>query len=186
MDKVKMGAKTLMYPMPAVLVGTNVNGKPNFMMAAWCGNACMAPPMLAVAINHARHTAKGIEENKTFSINIPSTSQAIEADYCGIETGARVDKSEVFESFYGQLKTAPMAKECRVSIECKLHEALDLGSHSLYVGEIVETYADQETIVSGVPDIEKVDPLVYANSKYYRVGHFLTEAFSAGKGYKKK
>jgi flavin reductase (DIM6/NTAB) family NADH-FMN oxidoreductase RutF len=185
MDKVKMGAKTLMYPMPAVLVGTNVNGKPNYMVAAWCCIACMSPPMLAVAINHARHTAKGIEENKTFSINIPSTTQAIEADYCGIVTGTRVDKSKVFESFYGKLKTAPMAKECHVGIECKLHDSLDLGSHSLYVGEIVETYADQETIESGVPDIEKVDPLVYANGKYYRVGHFVTDAFSAGKGYKK-
>ena len=158
MDKVKLGAKTLMYPMPAVLVGTNVNGKPNYMLAAWCGIACVAPPMIAVAINHARHTAKGIDENKTFGISIPSTRQAIEADHCGLVTGAHADKSKVFESFYGTLKTAPMARECPINLECKLHTALDLGSHVLYVGEIVETYADHEAIVEGAPSIEKVDP----------------------------
>lgn len=185
MDKVKLGAKTLMYPMPAVLVGTNVNGKPNYMLAAWCGIACMAPPMIAVAINHVRHTAKGIDENKTFSINIPSASQVVEADHCGLVTGTKVDKSQVFESFYGKLNTAPMAKECPISIECKLHDALNLGSHTLYVGEIVETYADNDSLVAGVPDITKVDPLVYGNGKYYKVGDFLTDAFSAGKAYKK-
>lgn len=186
MDKVKLGAKTLMYPMPAVLVGTNVNGKPNYMVAAWCSIACMAPPMIAVAINHVRHTAKGIDENRTFSISIPSASQAVEADYCGIATGTRVDKSKVFESFYGTLKTAPMAKECPISIECKLHESLDLGSHILYVGEIVETYADKESIVGGLPDIEKIDPMVYSNGKYYHIGSYLTDAFSAGKEYTMK
>ncbi len=185
MDKVKLGAKTLMYPMPAVLVGTNVNGKPNYMLAAWCGIACMAPPMIAVAINHVRQTAKGIDENKTFGISIPSTRQAIEADHCGLVTGAHADKSKVFESFYGTLKTAPMAKECHINLECKLHVALDLGSHMLYVGEIVETYADNETIVEGAPSIEKVDPLIYADGKYYAIGKFVTKAFSAGKGYKK-
>lgn len=185
MDKVKLGAKTLMYPMPAVLVGANVNGKPNYMMAAWCSIACMAPPMLAIAINHARYTAKGIDENKTFSISIPSTRLAIEADYCGIVTGGRADKSKVFASFYGKLKSAPMAKECPVNIECRLHDSMDLGSHVLYVGEIVETYADEESIIGGLPDIEKVDPLIYSNGKYYRAGHYLTDAFSAGKAFKK-
>ncbi|HEY3421569.1 MAG TPA: flavin reductase family protein [Methanocellaceae archaeon] len=185
MDKVKLGAKTLMYPMPAVLVGTNVKGKPNYMTAAWCGIACMAPPMIAVAINHARQTAKGIEENKTFSINIPAVRQAIEVDHCGIVTGAHGDKSKVFEPFYGTLKTAPMAKECPVNIECKLHTAVDLGSHSLYIGEIMETYVDNEAIVEGAPSVEKVDPLIYADGKYYGIGKFVTKAFSAGKEYKK-
>jgi len=186
MDNVTLGPKTLMYPMPTVLVGANVGGKPNYMAVAWSGIACMAPPMVAVAINHARHTFKGIEENKTFSVNIPSTKQAIETDYCGMVTGTRVDKSKVFENFYGKLKTAPMIKECPVNLECKLFNSLDCGSHELCVGEIVETYASKEVIVGGSTDIKKVDPLIYADGKYYMVGDFLTEAFSAGKAYKKK
>ncbi len=186
MDKITLGPKHFMYPMPTVLVGTEVDGKPNYMTAAWCAIACMAPPMIAVAVNHARHTLKGIEANKAFSINVPPTREVIRTDYCGISTGARADKSKVFESFYGRLKTAPMAAECSVSLECKLFNTMDCGSHVLVVGEIVDTYADKAVVTGGAPDIVKVDPLIYSDSKYYRVGEFLADAFSAGKAYKKK
>jgi flavin reductase (DIM6/NTAB) family NADH-FMN oxidoreductase RutF len=186
MDKVTLGPKPLMYPMPTVLVGANVGGKANYMTAAWCGVACMAPPMVAVAINHVRHTLKGINENKTFSVNIPSTKQVAETDYCGIATGTRVDKSKVFRNFYGKLKTAPMIEECPVSLECKLFSALDCGSHVLVVGEIVETYADNDVAPDGMPDVKKVDPIVYSDGKYFKVGEQVADAFSAGKAYKKK
>lgn len=186
MDKVKMGPKTFMYPMPVVLIGANVGGKPNYMAAAWCSIACMAPPMAAVAVNHARHTLKGIDENKAFSINVPSVKQVVEADHCGITTGTRTDKSKVFKNFYGILKTAPMVEECPVNLECKLFDTMDCGSHVLCVGEIVETYANKEVVAGGTPGIKKVDPLIYSDSKYYKVGDFLTDAFSAGKAYGKK
>lgn len=185
MDKVTFGPKTLMYPMPAVLVGANVGGTANYMTAAWCGIACMAPPMVAVAINHARYTLKGIEENKSFAVNVPSVKQVVEADHCGMTTGTRADKSKIFENFYGKLKNVPMAKECPVSLECKLFNTMDCGSHVLVVGEIVETFVDKEAVTGGAPDVKKVDPLIYADGKYYRVGDFLTNAFSAGKAYKK-
>lgn len=186
MDKVTLGPKTLMYPMPAVLVGANVGGKPNYMTAAWCGIASMAPPMVAVAVNHARHTLKGIEDNKTFSINVPPACEFVKTDYCGIVAGARTDKSKVFENFYGKLKTAPMAKECSLSLECKLFNTMDCGSHVLVVGEIVETYVDKAAVAGGAPDIKKIDPLIFSDGKYYRVGDFVADAFSAGKAYKKK
>ncbi|HTX44099.1 MAG TPA: flavin reductase family protein [Methanocella sp.] len=186
MDKITMGPRPLMYPMPVVLIGANVGGKPNYMAAAWCGIACMVPPMVAVAVNHARHTLQGIEENKAFSINVPSVKQVTETDHCGMVTGTRADKSKVFENFYGKLKTAPMARECPVNLECKLFNTMDCGSHVLVVGEIVETYADKGVAPGGAPDIKKVDPLVYSDGGYYRVGDYLTDAFSAGKAYKKK
>lgn len=186
MDKITLGPKTLLYPMPTVLVGVNVGGKPNYMTAAWSSIACMSPPMIAVAVNHVRHTAKGIDENKTFGVSIPSTNHVIETDYCGITTGTRADKSKVFQTFYGKLKTAPMVKECPVTLECKLFNSMDCGSHVLYVGEIVETYADKEVIVNDAPDIEKVDPIIYSGGKYYKVGKYLANAFSAGKAYKYK
>jgi flavin reductase (DIM6/NTAB) family NADH-FMN oxidoreductase RutF len=186
MDKITMGPKTLMYPMPAVLVGSSVGGKPNYMVAAWCSIACMVPPMVSVALNKARHTLKGIYENKAFSVNIPSTGQVVEADYCGITAGASVDKSKVFESFYGKLRTAPMARECPVSLECKLFNTMDCGSHVLVVGEIVETYVEREALAGNLPDIKKVDPLIYSDGRYYRVGEYVADAFSAGKAYKKR
>ena len=185
MDKVTFGPKPLIYPMPTLLVGANVGGKPNYMTAAWAGMACAQPLMVVVAVNHVRHTLKGIEENKTFSINVPSTKHVVEADYCGIATGARADKSKVFRSFYGKLKTAPMAEECPVSLECKLFNTMDCGSHALVVGEIVETYASKDVVTGDAPDISKADPIVYASGKYYRIGDFVANAFSAGKEYKK-
>src|SRR5512135_706571 len=125
MDKVQLGPQPFMGVMPAVLVGANTNGKPNFMTAAWATVACMSPPMVCVAINHARHTALGIEANGAFSLNIPSAKQAVATDYCGITTGARADKSQVFDVFYGKLVTAPMARDCPVNIECSVFKEVD-------------------------------------------------------------
>ena len=83
MDKIALGPMPYMSVMPTLLVGANVKGKPNYMTAAWATVACMAPPMVCVALNKARYTVKGIEENKTFSLNIPSAQLVVEADHCG-------------------------------------------------------------------------------------------------------
>ncbi len=185
MEKVQLGPQAFMSVMPTVLVGTNVKGKPNFMTAAWASVACMAPPMMCVAINHARHTAKGMEENGTFSLNIPSAKQVVETDYCGITTGARADKSKVFETFYGKLETAPMARECPVNIECKVFKSVDCGSHILYIGEVVEVHATKDCAKDGKPDVSKIDPLVYSQGTYWKIGELTGKGFSAGKAYKK-
>jgi flavin reductase (DIM6/NTAB) family NADH-FMN oxidoreductase RutF len=105
--KKAIGPQTLLYPMPAVLVGSQVDGKPNFMTAAWCGIAASEPPAISVAVRPARYTFKGISANNTFSINIPSTDLAAKVDYCGIYSGHKIDKSEIFNVTYGQLNTAP-------------------------------------------------------------------------------
>jgi flavin reductase (DIM6/NTAB) family NADH-FMN oxidoreductase RutF len=186
MDKVTLGPVPTMYPMPTVLVGANVKGKPNYMTVAWAGVACMAPPMLSVAINHARHTDKGIAENGTFSVNIPSTKQMIETDYCGIVSGAREDKSEVFKSFYGKLKTAPMAEECPVNIECRVFRAVDCGSHTLYIGEIVEVHASRDCLTGQQPDVTRVDPIIYSSAGYWNLGEKIGSGFTVGKKYAKK
>ena len=134
MDKVSFAFKPHMTVMPAVLVGANVGGKPNYMTVAWTGVACMDPPMISIAVNKMRHTEKGIIENGTFSVNIPSTKNVVEMDYCGITSGSRVDKDLIFETFYGKLGTAPLIGEFPVNIECELRHTLELGSHNLHVG----------------------------------------------------
>jgi len=186
MDKITLGPMPYMSVMPTLLVGANVKGKPNYMTAAWATVACMAPPMLCVAINKTRYTVKGIEENKTFSLNVPSAKHVVEADHCGLVSGAQEDKSSVFESFYGKLKTAPLAVECPVNIECKLFKSVDCGSHMLYIGEVVEIHADKACVADGKPDTVKSDPIVYAQSAYWQVGKQIEKAFSAGKKYRKK
>jgi len=186
MDKITLGPMPYMSVMPTLLVGANVKGKPNYMTAAWATVACMVPPMVCVAINKARYTAKGIEENKTFSLNVPSANHVVETDHCGLVSGAQVDKSGVFRSFYGRLNTAPLAEECPVNIECRLFTSVDCGSHLLYVGEVVEIHADRACVTDGKLDIAKISPIVYAQSAYFGVGEHVGKAFSAGTKYRKK
>ena len=186
MDKIALGPMPYMSVMPTVLVGADVKGKPNYMTAAWATVACMAPPMVCVALNKARYTVKGIEENKTFSLNIPSAQHVVEADHCGLVSGTQEDKSKVFTSFYGKLKTAPLAEECMVNIECRLFKSVDCGSHLLYIGEVVEIHADKACVVDGKPDTAKTDPVVYAQVTYWHVGKQAGKAFFAGKKYRKK
>jgi flavin reductase (DIM6/NTAB) family NADH-FMN oxidoreductase RutF len=186
MDKITLGAMPFMSVMPTLLVGANVRGKPNYMTAAWATVACMAPAMVCVAINKMRYTAKGIEENKTFSLNVPSANQVVETDHCGLVSGAQEDKSKVFRSFYGKLKTAPLAEECPINIECRLFKSVDCGSHLLYIGEVVEIHADTACVTDGKPDITKINPIVYAQLTYFDVGKQIDRAFSAGKKYRKE
>jgi flavin reductase (DIM6/NTAB) family NADH-FMN oxidoreductase RutF len=186
MDKVQIGPRPLMYPMPTVLVGADVKGKPNYMAVAWAGVACMEPPMLCVAINHMRHTRKGIEENGTFSVNIPSAKQVVETDYCGMVSGSREDKSRVFETFYGKAVTAPLARECPVNIECRVFRSVDCGSHVLYVGEILEIHVNRDVLRGETPDITKLDPIIYAGPDYYGIGRQIGKGWTSGKAYKKK
>ncbi|ABS56072.1 flavin reductase domain protein, FMN-binding [Methanoregula boonei 6A8] len=186
MDKITLGPMPYMSVLPTVIVGANVDGKANYMTAGAATIACIAPPMVCVALNKARYTVKGIGENKTFSLNIPSARLAVETDYCGIVSGATEDKSGVFGSFYGTLKTAPMAEECPVNIECKLFKAIDCGSHLLHIGEVVEVYADKGCITDKKPDVAKINPILLSQSTYFDIGKQVEKAFSAGKKYRKK
>lgn len=186
MDKVTLGPMPYMSVMPTLLIGADVNGRPNYMTAAWATVACMAPPMVCVAINKTRYTLKGIEKNRTFSLNVPAAKQVVETDHCGLVSGLQEDKSKVFRSFYGALKTAPMAEECPVNIECRLFSTVDCGSHVLCIGEVMEIHADKTCLIDGKPDIAKVKPIIYSQSAYYECGRLIEKAFSAGKKYRKK
>jgi flavin reductase (DIM6/NTAB) family NADH-FMN oxidoreductase RutF len=186
MEKIAVGAMPYMSVMPAVLVGANVKGKPNYMTAAWATVACMAPPMVCVALNKQRYTVLGIGENGTFSLNIPSAAQVIGTDHCGLVSGTQEDKSKVFTSFYGKVKTAPMAEECPVNIECTLFKSVDCGSHNLYIGEVAEIHADKACTTDGKPDVLKIHPIVYSQATYWGIGKELDKAFSAGRKYVKQ
>lgn len=183
MEKIKLGPQTLLYPMPAVLVGANVDLKANFMTAAWCGIAASSPPAISVALQKVRHTLKGINEQGTFSINVPSTSLARKVDYCGIYSGEKRDKSELFEIFYGVSQTAPLVRECPVNLECKVIHSLDLKSHMLIIGEILETYVDESCMTDGKPDPAKIDPLIFTVgvTQYQCLGGVIGKAFRMGK-----
>lgn len=186
MDKVKLGPKTLVYPMPSFLVGADVAGKPNFMAVAWGGIVGEKPPMICVAIRPYRHTMKGINETGVFSVNIPNEDQVVEADFCGIESGAKYDKTAIcgFKVFYGDLKHAPMIEQCPVNLECKLEHSINVGSHLLLVGSISETFVSGDCLTEGKPDVAKIRPFVYSvglRGEYIGLGKTLAPAFNAGR-----
>ncbi len=183
MKKTRLGSEPIIMPMPALVVGANVNEKPNFMIASWCGIAAFKPPAITVAMNKARHTLKGIRENGTFSVNVPSCGMIKQVDYCGIYSGKKRDKSQIFKTFYGELKTAPLVEECPINLECKVLHSLDMKTHILIIGEIVETYVSKESLTDGKIDAKKVDPPVYIRStlKYHRLGEVFSSAFGVGR-----
>jgi len=185
MAKIAMGPETLIYPMPAFLVGANVDGKPNFMTAAWSGIVNSEPPMVSVSIRPPRHTFKGVQQTSSFSINVPSVDQATETDYCGIVSGSRADKVAVceFDVFYGKLGSAPLIEQCPVNLECSVVHTLELGTHVLFVGKIEETYVSEDCLTDGKADVEKIRPLVYvggADRQYRALGDIVAKGWSAG------
>jgi flavin reductase (DIM6/NTAB) family NADH-FMN oxidoreductase RutF len=180
--KKAIGPQTLLYPMPAVVVGALVDGKPNFMTAAWCGIAASTPPAISVGVRSARYTLKGISDHGTFSINIPSTGIVEKVDYCGIYSRHKVDKSQVFSVEFGRLNTAPLIQECPVNLECQVIHSLDLGSHVLFIGEIIETYIAADCLTDDKADPAKIDPLIYTAvvGQYQRLGEIVGQAWSVG------
>jgi len=170
--------------MPTVLVGANVDGKPNFMAVAWCGVANGVPPMLSIAVRQQRYTLKGIKQTGEFSINVPSTDQVREADYCGIASGSKVDKVDVcgFKVFYGNVENAPLIEQCPVNLECKVAQTLDLGSHELIIGRVEETHVSDECLTDGRPDVTKIKPFIFTTAReYYAFGEMIATAFSVGR-----
>jgi flavin reductase (DIM6/NTAB) family NADH-FMN oxidoreductase RutF len=188
MEKVRIGAKTFLYPMPTVLVGVNVGGKPNYVTIAYCGIAQHSPAMFSFSCGSTHFTAAGIKETGTFSVNIPSEEMVKVTDYCGMISGKSVDKGELFSTFYGKLENAPMIKECPLNLECRVVQAVDLGGNSeLIIGEIVETYTTEQYLTNGLPDIRKIKPIIFTmhDNNYWQVGGHLGGAWNIGKDYKK-
>ncbi len=183
MDKKSAGTNVFIYPMPVVLVGTNVGGKANFMAVGFVSRVNAAPPMLGVGIFNKHYTNEGIRENGTFSVCFPDAKLIEKADYCGIVSGRKVDKSKLFDVFYGETKTAPMIGECPLNLECRLVQTVELPTNNWYIGEIVASFADERCMVGGKIDIGKLNPLLLTmpDNRYWTVGEYAGDAWEIGK-----
>jgi len=183
MGKVQADFKRLRYPLPVTLVGAIVKGKPNFLTIGFFAILSHLPPIISVSLYKNHYSVRGIKENGAFSVNIPSADMVKKTDYCGIVSGRKVDKSNLFKSFYGQLNTAPMIEECPLNFECKLFRTIEIDNNLIFLGEVVSVYANEEVLSGGVPDIRAIDPLVLFGSVYHswKFGSEIAGAYRIGK-----
>jgi flavin reductase (DIM6/NTAB) family NADH-FMN oxidoreductase RutF len=187
--KQSIGAKTLLFPTPVLMVGSyDKAGKPNLMNAAWGGICCSDPPCVTVSIRKARHSYDSIVERKAFTVGIANETHMAEADYVGIASGRDADKFRIagLTPVRSELVDAPYAEEFPLVLECRLLHTLEIGIHTQFIGEIVDVKADKSILnEDGLPDILKIQPLVYdtAHKGYHSVGPLVGKAFSIGKKY---
>lgn len=184
-----IGVVNALYPMPTTLVGVTVNDKPNFLTIAHVGILNHGTPQyLSLGLGKVHYSNAGIFENKAFSICLPPEDLMVKTDYCGIMTGKKTDKASLFDIFYGELKTAPMIKQCPVNMEMRLHDVLDYATHDIFIGELVQTYAEDSVLTDGKIDISKLRPLLFDMSsiKYWRLGPSIGNCWNIGKSLKRK
>lgn len=183
MSKRTCGPKALLFPLPTVIVGTELEGKVNYMTVGYCGMVGGPPSVIAVGIGSQSVTYERIRSCSGFSVNIPSSEQVAETDYVGIVSGREVDKSGVFTTFYGELGDVPMIEQCPVSMECRLVQVHELGDMLACYGEIVQTHVDDSCFVEGKIAISRVDPVLLSptESEYLRVGEVIGPAYEIGK-----
>ncbi|WP_449242196.1 flavin reductase family protein [Desulfovibrio sp.] len=184
-----LGPILALYPTLTTIVGAHCGGRPNFLAVAHLSPMNHGRPQyLAIGLNQSHHTNAGIVENGQFSICIPSQDLLEKTDYVGLVSGKTTDKSGLFDIFHGRLPAAPLIRECPVCMECRLHQTLVLGTHDIFIGELVTTHADPSVLTGGAIDFAKVRPMLFDMplKKYRALGPVLGDCWSAGKALKRK
>ncbi len=185
--KRSLGAKTILYPTPVLIVGTyDKAGRPNAMACAWGGICCSKPPCVAVSLRKATYSYDNIVHRKAFTVSIPSEAHVKEADYFGIASGRNTDKFAAagLTPVRSDLVDAPYVAEFPVVLECRLLHTLEIGLHTQFVGEILDVKADENALApDGAPEAGRVRAMLYDTGAqaYYGTGPFLGKAFQIGR-----
>lgn len=176
-SKVSLKPFTLLSPVPVVLVscgGTKLGEAPNLITIAWAGTVCSEPPMLSISVRPERHSYELIHASGEFVVNIPSLRLARETDWCGVVSGRDENKFKKTGLTPGKALVVrpPIVQECPLNIECKVRKTLALGSHVMFVAEIVAVQASQELMThTNRLALEHADLIAYAHGHYYRLGN---------------
>ncbi|MBW1988157.1 MAG: flavin reductase family protein [Deltaproteobacteria bacterium] len=186
-----LGAVPLAFPAPAWVIGTyDHEGKPNVMTAAWGGICCSKPPCLSMSLRKATYTYSNLVERRAFTVNVPSADFVKETDFFGMASGKNTDKlsATALTPVKSSLVDAPCVEQFPMVIECSLLHSLEIGLHTLFVGEIKDVKVKKDVLSpSGTLDMKKAAPLVFAPVArfYHTVGPALGPAFSLGKEFMK-
>ena len=179
MSKVQWKSGTFIYPIPAVMVSCGTMEESNIITVAWTGILNTNPAMCYISVRPERYSHNIIKENGEFAINLTTRQLAYATDWCGVKSGRDVDKFKEMKltKEKANIISVPLIKESPVSVECKVKEIVPLGSHDMFVAEIVAIDADEKYIdEKGAFDISKCDLIAYANGGYYplekKIGKF--------------
>jgi len=173
MPKTIFKGSAMLNPVPVVLITSkNKEGKINVFTVGWIGTACTKPPMITVAIRPERLSYDYIKESGDFVVNLPNSRLVRQVDYCGVRSGKQIDKIKEmnFTIESGKDVTAPLLSECFISLECKVKSITPLGTHDLFLAEIVNTHVDNTLIdAAGKIHFEKADLITYSHGEYFSV-----------------
>lgn len=167
----------MLYPLPVVLISVaDKNGKSNLLTVAWAGTINTNPPMVSISVRPERYSYEMIKETGEFVINLTTEELVFATDYCGVKSGRDVDKWKEMHltPLAGQKVKAPLVKESPVNLECKVTEIKELGTHHMFLAEVVAVQADDAYLDANQKfDLSKAKPLVYSHGEYYAMGEKL-------------
>jgi flavin reductase (DIM6/NTAB) family NADH-FMN oxidoreductase RutF len=173
MEKVELKPQTLLFPLPAALISCVAEGyKPNIITISWIGIVNSDPPMLSISIQPKRFSYDIVKKSGQFVVNLTSEHNIKEVDFCGNRSGRDYDKFKEMglTPVPAKVVKAPLIKECPVNLECVTRSSIILGTHEMFIAEIVATHIDRNLLdVNGRPDIDKIKPLAYCTlAREYR------------------
>lgn len=191
MGKIDFKPGNMLYPLPAVLVSVrDAQGEDNLITIAWTGTICTNPPMLYISVRPERHSYKALKETGEFVVNLTTEAMVKGTDYCGVKSGRDVDKFEMTGFHKGEASkvNAPIIEESPVNIECKVREEVALGSHHMFIADVVHVSVDDRYMdEKGTFHLERSKPIVYSHGTYFSIGEALgTFGYSIRKKKKKK
>lgn len=164
----------MLYPLPVVMVSCrDGEGKPNIITIAWTGTVCSDPPMVSISVRKERHSYDIIKKSGEFVINLTTEALVKETDYCGVRSGSKVDKfaETGLTAVPGMKVNAPLIAEAPVNLECRVTEVKELGSHDMFLAEVVAVHADEAYMdEQGRFDLSLAKPIVYSHGTYYCLG----------------
>lgn len=164
----------MLYPLPAVLISAaDKSGRDNLFTVAWTGTICSDPAMVSISVRPERYSYHMIEETGEFVLNLTTEKLAWATDYCGVRSGRDVDKWKEMQltRAYGEYVKAPMVAESPVNLECRVTEKKVLGSHDMFMAEVLAVHADEAYMdEKGAFRLSEAKPLVYSHGRYYSVG----------------
>ncbi|UCD93642.1 MAG: flavin reductase family protein [Candidatus Zixiibacteriota bacterium] len=175
MDKVQLKPQSMLMPLPATMVSCQAEGfVPNIITISWIGIVNSEPPMLSISVTPKRYSHRIIKKSGEFVVNLTSEDNLKATDFCGNRSGRDYDKFKEMNltPIPGKVTSAPLIKECPINLECKVRRSHLLGSHEMFIAEIVAVHINNDLLdVNGRPDIDKLKPLVYCPvAREYRGG----------------